>query len=40
MELITTNDVIDIYGLKNPKYALLCKRGLFGVIDDEHPWES
>lgn len=39
-ELITTNDVIDIYGLKNPKYALLCKRGLFGVIDDEHPWES
>lgn len=32
--------VIDAFGLQNPKYALLCERGLFGVDDDEHPWES
>ena len=32
--------VIGAFGLQNPKYALLCERGLFGVDDDEHPWES
>lgn len=32
--------VIDAFGLQNPKFALLCERGLFGVDDDEHPWEN
>lgn len=32
-------EVIEELGLQNPKYALLCERGLFGVDDDEHPWE-
>lgn len=33
-------EVIEELGLQNPKFALLCKRGLFGVVDDGHPWES
>lgn len=33
-------EVIEELGLQNPKFALLCERGLFGVVDDGHPWES
>ena len=32
-------EVIEQFELRNPKFASICKNGLFGVTDTKHIWE-